>query len=484
MRTLSLESPTRTRTLPIGGRSFAAQMVFSHIVVAMLTCFVSMTLIAVGAAQLSAMTGRHDLLMSLISATTSAWMFGAPDGLPLRGQYGELPGYVLIVSPSGEIIYTSGDTPCQANNYLFECEPELIAPIPQVTEYTRNGQRWVKAAIETRDGQLVIGSLGPFYVEMSQQYGSFVIYGNAPFILIMGGVGALVAVPTALILTRLFARRHTRRLSDITQVSQAFADGNFNQRVHITRHDEIGVLAAQFNTMADVVEQSITNLRDLAQQNATLLEQVERNAMQAERLRLARELHDNLAQRMFSLSLSASVLPNLVTSNPSAAVSQAKQIATLAEDSQLDLRDLIVNLRPTDGGTGGLAEALSLLCDSWSASTEIPVEQNFMLTGEYIPAGLAEIVTRVAGEALANIAKHAEASHVTVSLLEGSHKLTLSITDDGRGFHSNGMPSHGHYGIIGMRERARAVGGVVYIESDTHRGTTVRVVLPLHRELN
>jgi len=484
MRSLVTESPARRFSPPSGGRSFAAQMVISHILVATLTCFVSMTLIALGAAQLSAMSGRQAMLMSLISAATSAWVFGAPDGLPLKGQYGELPGYVLIVSPSGEVIYTSGDTPCQANSYLFECEPELIAPVPQVTEYVRHGQRWVKAAVETRDGKLVIGGLGPFYLEMSQQYGSFVIYGNVPFVLIMGGVGAVVAIPTALILTRLFARRYTRRLSEIAQVSYAFANGHLNQRAPVTRHDEIGVLASQFNMMADVIEQSITNLRDLAQQNAALLEQVERSAMQSERLRLARELHDKLAQRMFSLSLNASVLPNLVASNPPAAISQAKQIAALAEESQLDLRDLIVNLRPTEGGTDGLAESLSALCRAWGASTGIPVEQNFMLTGEYIPAGLAEIVLRVAGEALTNVAKHAEAHHVTVSLLEGSHKLTLSITDDGRGFHSHGMPPHGHYGIVGMRERARAVGGVVYIESDTHRGTTVRVVLPLHRELN
>jgi two-component system sensor histidine kinase DegS len=104
-----------------------------------------------------------------------------------------------------------------------------------------------------------------------------------------------------------------------------------------------------------------------------------------------------------------------------------------------------------------------------------------MLRGDYLPAGIVEILHRVTQESLNNIAHHARATQVTLAILEGNRELTLSITDNGSGFDPDQL-ADGHYGIIGMRERAQAVGGRLVIESSTQRGTTVQLIVPVNRE--
>jgi signal transduction histidine kinase len=182
---------------------------------------------------------------------------------------------------------------------------------------------------------------------------------------------------------------------------------------------------------------------------------------------------------LFSLSVSASTLPSLIERDQQGGVEQARAIAGLAEHTLLDLRSLLLELRPSSLLQQGLSEALRSLC----TESGVEAECSLILTGHYVPAPIEDIVYRIAQEAISNVNKHAEASSVTISLVEGKRKLTMSVSDDGSGFDPEHVKGSGKFGLMSMRERANSVGGELTIESDPTRGTTIQVILPLERDM-
>jgi len=322
---------------------------------------------------------------------------------------------------------------------------------------------------------------GPPSVEPALFLDETVIYGTASFMGVVGGAMAVLSVPVALVLALLLARPQTRRLSKIAQISRSFAGGALDERVQDKSQDDVGKLARQFDDMADALEQNIYALRDLAQRNADLAQQAEQAAIQSERVRLSRDLHDAIAQRLFSLSVSTSTLPEMIQTNQEKGIQQARIIASLAEQTLLDLRALLVELRPTNLIQRGLSDALHTLCHEWQITHHIPVECSLMLSGRHIPSAVEDTIYRVTQEALNNVAKHAQAESVHVSLVEGQKQITFSVSDSGRGFLVPVTAGNGKFGLNTMQERARAVGGHLTIESDAGRGTTVQMILPLER---
>src|SRR5687768_16941893 len=110
-----------------------------------------------------------------------------------------------------------------------------------------------------------------------------------------------LALPSALLLSWLLDGPLARRLRAITRTSRRFAEGELAARIGDRAPDEVGDLARQFDEMAGSLTQTIAALRDLARENAELARQIEVSARQAERLRLSRDLHDEIAQQLFSL---------------------------------------------------------------------------------------------------------------------------------------------------------------------------------------
>jgi signal transduction histidine kinase len=139
----------------------------------------------------------------------------------------------------------------------------------------------------------------------------------------------------------------------------------------------------------------------------------------------------------------------------------------------------LVELRPSTLVEYGLAEALRKLTEDWQTNNHIPVNLAVYLGGSHIPVGVQEVIFRVAQEGLTNIAKHAKATAVDMSLVEGQSQIMFSLTDDGIGFKSENARNNARFGLISMQERTRAIGGSLAIESDTQKGTTIRLKLPL-----
>jgi signal transduction histidine kinase len=456
-------------------RSLTKRLLLSHLLVAILTSL-SLMLVIIG----SSFAPRPDADLTSVSdeqhAILMSWLLGTALP-PIR----EAPGaFTLVVGPDQLVRYARGETPCQPGTAMRLCAPDLAAtPVGTRRGAGQSGQL-VELVQPLADGGVLFAHARPRSPwEINLYLGPTTVRGIAPAIGIFTLLMTALALPPALLLSWLLAGPLARRLRAITRASRRFAGGDTASRIDDRRPDEVGELARQFDEMASTLTQTIAALRDLARENAELARQVEVSARQAERLRLSRDLHDEIAQQLFSLSLHAAALPEQIGRDPAAGAIQARTVADQAERTLLDLRRVLVELRPTALAGRTIVEALEAACHDWGRAHGIDIACVVALGEQPVPQTVQDVAYRVAQEALGNIAHHARAQHVSLALMVGRARLTLSITDDGCGFDLDAAMHTGRLGLVGMRERARAVGGSLDIESERGRGTTLRLSVPL-----
>jgi signal transduction histidine kinase/ligand-binding sensor domain-containing protein len=195
-----------------------------------------------------------------------------------------------------------------------------------------------------------------------------------------------------------------------------------------------------------------------------------------ERNRLARELHDSVAQSMYGVTLLAEVASQLLSSGRTDQVAgYLGELKETAKDSLAEMRLLIYELRPPVLEEEGLASALQARLEAVESRAGLQTE--FHLDGELtLNSQVEEALFRIAQEALNNVLKHAHARRVAVSLGQAGHTVTLEIADDGTGFDPVAARRSGGLGLRGMEERVAAIGAGLEIESAAGSGTRVRVM--------
>ncbi len=209
--------------------------------------------------------------------------------------------------------------------------------------------------------------------------------------------------------------------------------------------------------------------------NARLYERSRELSIVEERNRIARELHDAVTQKLFSLRLTADAAAALVPRDPVRAAAELDTVRGLAAEASDELRAIVVGLRPADLAGDGLDVALRKQADLLDRVHPPSVR----FTGDPVPrlpAAREEAVYRVAQEALHNALRHGSPTRVDVALRAGNGSLVLEVADDGRGF-DPATPSR-RLGLASMRERARAAGGRLDVLSQAGAGTTVRLEMP------
>ena len=213
---------------------------------------------------------------------------------------------------------------------------------------------------------------------------------------------------------------------------------------------------------------------------AALVDAVASRAIETERARLAREMHDSLAKTIHGLALSAAALPRWLKRDPERAGAEARSIAEAAETAAAEARTLIQDMRASSLDVS-LGEAITALVWDWSRRTGIAV------TVDADEADGASAETRwelfcIAKEALVNAERHGQPAAVELRLKDEVDALELTVKDDGGGFEVpkdlGELRSDGHFGLIGMGERAKRVGGRLEIDAAEGRGVTVRAVVP------
>ena len=214
----------------------------------------------------------------------------------------------------------------------------------------------------------------------------------------------------------------------------------------------------------------------IALTNARLYERGRELSVLEERARLARELHDAVSQKLFSIRVKARAAEVLVPRDPSRAVAEMESVAELGGQAHAELRAVIDGLAPPDLAAGGLAG--SLRSYAVLAGRTHGVQVRFDATAELPALGAQQeaAVYRVAQEALHNALRHSGASVICVSLSVRRNRVILEVADRGRGFAAAPGPG---LGLASMRERAAAVGGTLTVRSAPGDGTLVRLELPI-----
>jgi PAS domain S-box-containing protein len=206
---------------------------------------------------------------------------------------------------------------------------------------------------------------------------------------------------------------------------------------------------------------------------------VQESIQEEERKRIARELHDELAQKLTVLKLQTrSIISTLSEGSPGLA-QQAQEMNSLLTETMHAVSHIAANLRPPVLDELGLVSALHDLVEEFSERTRIECDFSVHPQGLSVDNRLATPLYRMVQEALTNVARHAEATEVIVSLYRNpSGKITLNISDDGKGLPTEKQPTRGSFGLIGMRERTAMLGGEITIHSQPGAGTSIEIVIP------
>jgi two-component system NarL family sensor kinase len=217
----------------------------------------------------------------------------------------------------------------------------------------------------------------------------------------------------------------------------------------------------------------------IAIERARLAEQSARLARAEERTRIAREIHDTLAQSLTAIALQLEGAARSVDANPERAKARVARALDVARSGLEEARRSVLNLRAAPGGGTPLPEALAALGRALTADTGVRV--HVRATGARpVPQRLEPELFRIAQEALTNVGRHAHATEAEVTLSSTPRGVRLSIRDNGRGFAPSAVPA-GRLGLVGMRERAALLGGRLHIATAPRRGTTVTVSVPAGR---
>jgi two-component system NarL family sensor kinase len=202
-----------------------------------------------------------------------------------------------------------------------------------------------------------------------------------------------------------------------------------------------------------------------------------------ERNRLAREIHDTLAQGLSAITLQLETADAVVTSRPQRAQEAIRRALSLARSNLEEARRSVVDLRAAPLQDKTLPEALAVLIQHVCDDPSVEVQFSYSPAEDFPPLAtrLEMGLYRIAQEALANACKHANAQHIQLSLTADDESLCLVVQDDGRGFDPDHVASsvhEGHFGLASMNERVKLLGGNICIESEPGAGTYITVRVP------
>ncbi|WP_244942589.1 sensor histidine kinase [Streptomyces sioyaensis] len=205
----------------------------------------------------------------------------------------------------------------------------------------------------------------------------------------------------------------------------------------------------------------------------------------AERERLAREIHDTLAQGLSSIQLLLRAAERVLPQQPTTALGHVRQARTTAVDNLAEARRFVQALSPPALEAGSLPAALERLCATTARSSGLTVHCQVSGAPLVLPTPHEVALLRIAQSALANTVRHAAAGRVELTLSYMDTEVALDVVDDGAGFRPADVPAPGSaaapgtgFGLAAMRARARALQGTLAVESAPGEGTAIAVTLP------
>ncbi|MCA1030802.1 sensor histidine kinase [Bacillus timonensis] len=274
-----------------------------------------------------------------------------------------------------------------------------------------------------------------------------------------------------------YSQPFKKRLEDIATFITVLERGNLKTRLEDSQKDEVARITQALNQLALKIENHVQSLQRLADEKTKFAEKAHTAAVIEERQRLARDLHDAVSQQLFALNMMSSATSRIIESNPSKSKEMIEQIAHIASAAQVEMRALLLHLRPVHLGRDqlhdGLLKLIEELKDKCPIDFQTKIEDIQVLT-----KGTEDHLFRIVQEAIANILRHADASIVKVELYQKEHHVYLHIRDNGKGFNVKEKKLTS-YGLQTMKERSDEIGGSFTIQSKEREGTYISIKVPI-----
>ncbi len=270
----------------------------------------------------------------------------------------------------------------------------------------------------------------------------------------------IAVVPVGVLFGLLASRRLVRRVRRLERATLAVADGDYTVTLPASGRDEVGRLEANFNAMTGQLGSALAAERQRAAGHAR----------DAERARLAREIHDAISQHLFGLRMIAAGMCRTDPDNQ-----QARAIERISEEALRDMQALLIEFRPASLDGAGLAPALEEVCAAYRDRLGVTVDAS--LDAVAVPAPVEHALLRITQEACANAVRHGKARRVAVSMIRQDGHVELAVRDTGAGF--DPAAPHVGSGLANIRDRVAELGGTVDIDSAPGRGAALIVRVPV-----
>jgi len=259
-------------------------------------------------------------------------------------------------------------------------------------------------------------------------------------------------------------------LKPIDRIIDALSEielGKFSLRLPQFSLPELTNISNKFNVMADTLQKSVEMNRRLHQQII--------NVQEHERKSLARELHDEIGQHLTAINVDAAAIktaPNLEVAQESGSA-----ISDVVRQMIDIVRNILQRLRPADLDELGLKLALAELVNTWQLRNSMTVCQ-LNVHGEFVDLddSLLIAIYRIVQECLTNVARHSNAQHVDITLIQEIDEISLTVKDDGIGFDLS--QSGNGFGLLGMKERCEGLNGSFHITTEINEGVCIAIRLP------
>ncbi|MDQ0218611.1 sensor histidine kinase [Peribacillus cavernae] len=293
-----------------------------------------------------------------------------------------------------------------------------------------------------------------------------------PFILFLPGfslfIGLILGISSGL--------SWRRRLQGVEDALYQLEQGNAPSGQSTYSVQELSTISARIENVHKHVSEQAKMSQRMASEKVADREKIVREIVSQERNRLARELHDSVSQQLFAASMLMSAITESRPATENAETKQLKMVEGMIHQSQLEMRALLLHLRPVPLHDKSLQEGIQELLEE--LSQKVPMDISWKVEPIPLERGVEDHLFRILQESVSNTLRHAKANALEVLLIGRDGLIILRIVDDGLGFNVNEAKT-GSYGLQNMHERAVEIGGTMKIVSVPNKGTRLEVKVPL-----
>ncbi|MUK89960.1 sensor histidine kinase [Ornithinibacillus sp. L9] len=298
---------------------------------------------------------------------------------------------------------------------------------------------------------------------------------NVPFIVyilfIPITIGAISGITTGIFWRQRF-HKITRQLDELAKGQKVTFDEQ--------PYKELITIQYQVQQVQEKIRKQTENAQRLATERANEREKSLQEIVVQERNRLARELHDSVSQQLFAASMMMSAINESNSEMDSSTKKQLQLVEKMIHQSQLEMRALLLHLRPVALKGKALQEGIKELL--LELQQKVPLKIDWKIEEFNVDKGVEDQLFRILQESVSNTLRHAEAQTLHVMLIERDDLIIFRIVDDGVGFDTEKIRTTSSYGLSNMSERANEVGGTLKVISLPNQGTRLEVKVPSLRK--